>query len=898
MPTRRDMLKLVLMMLAGHAVNYLTVPIFFGAGFIFGSIFTMLIVRCYGVVFGVLAALVISWPTVVLWEHPFGLMTFVAEAAFVGMGLAIARWTERDFFVNAVFLNALFWCVLGAPMLLFFIEYQEGIPNATAHLLVLKNILNGLFNVVAASCLLLAFPALFLRDNCTVGMARPLSLKFAIDTCLATFVVLPLLVAILIFERAAFEHRLSDADAFAALQNRSIAEAVERPVAQVRAGLAAVSEQLATPDPDATMRAMQRIEPAITCVFARAPGGAWDAASDCGLSIGAQASVLGAAHDAAFAEPLLQVADPDSPGLVHVVLADSAEPGDASLLAVVPDWPSIIKQSLDARSAPHSGAMSYEVVLQDGQTFGPVLDASRPADTRRAATDVDVYTAGEGTVLQQWTQGFIVTETPLDGPTVAGVVLRTPLGPIIQDFTAYVMEHLTLQVSLMLIAILLIPFISSTVVSVLRRFTADIARMDEIDFVRPAAFPTSRFLEIRAIVDQARVFIERIELERSRNLIAASELSTMIETANAPIIGFDVDGRVTVWNSKIAELTGVEGAEIIGSQFYDFFARSANLAIEEVLHVATSKDGFGTFELRLVPLTQRNAVPIDLQLNVTRRHDVSGAVVGVIGVGQDLTQVRAWKDQVQQAEKLATLGEMITGLAHEMNQPMNVIRIAAANTARRIETGRADDAFVLDKLGRIEKQIDRASAMIDHLKVFGRVPKEPDQVFDPGLPFAEAADLISPHLKRNEIVLTTSMPDVVPAVFGHPILLEQVILNVLSNASDAILDSGHTVREIDMTMSVNSALDALTICVSDTGRGIPVGVSDKIFEPFFTTKPMGKGTGLGLSVSSEIVTEMGGTMTARNGTRGAIFTISLPAKPDVLTYRDEEAADRYAALEA
>ena len=242
-------------------------------------------------------------------------------------------------------------------------------------------------------------------------------------------------------------------------------------------------------------------------------------------------------------------------------------------------------------------------------------------------------------------------------------------------------------------------------------------------------------------------------------------------------------------------------------------------------------------------------------------------------LGESIQRKKA-EAQVIQAAKLATLGEMATSVAHELNQPLNVIRMAAGNVLRKLEKGTAEPAYLHDKLDRIAGQTERAAAIIDHMRMFGRKAEEKPAELDLSETMRNALELMGEQLRLAEIDVSLDLPEACPPVMGHPVQMEQVILNLLTNARDAVMANG---TEKKITLAVDgSGDDRVRITVTDSGGGIPPNAIEHLFEPFFTTKEMGEGTGLGLSVSYGIIHDMGGTIEAENVAGGARFTITLP----------------------
>ena len=251
---------------------------------------------------------------------------------------------------------------------------------------------------------------------------------------------------------------------------------------------------------------------------------------------------------------------------------------------------------------------------------------------------------------------------------------------------------------------------------------------------------------------------------------------------------------------------------------------------------------------------------------------------GFVSVFTDVKERNHAQTQLIQSAKLATLGEMATSLAHELNQPLNVIRMAADSTLERIDDGERDFDNVHAKLERISRQTVRAAAIIDHMRIFGRKSDGELQSIDPRDAVEGALSIMTERLRLHSIDLSMDLPDSCTSVVGHAVQLEQVILNILGNAFDALegRDFAQGPKSIDIRIADRSAEGNVEIVVEDTGGGIKDEVITRLFEPFVTTKEIGKGTGLGLSISYGIVTDMGGTIEAGNTERGTQIKITLP----------------------
>jgi C4-dicarboxylate-specific signal transduction histidine kinase len=236
-------------------------------------------------------------------------------------------------------------------------------------------------------------------------------------------------------------------------------------------------------------------------------------------------------------------------------------------------------------------------------------------------------------------------------------------------------------------------------------------------------------------------------------------------------------------------------------------------------------------------------------------------------------ELREKQEQLVQAGKLATLGELTTGIAHELNNPLNNIGLFIGNAIDLITMGEADAEHVLRELSSAMQQIRKANEIISHLRTFGRaatVSREPvgiNSIIERSLSLMWGQF----HIRQIEVELHLSPDD--PIVIGNAIQLEQVFINLLTNARDAL----EAAQEKKITVSCTVEHNTVHLSFADTGPGIPQDLEQRIFDPFFTTKDVGAGTGLGLSITYSIIQEHQGTIVVdRHPDGGAIFRIDLP----------------------
>ncbi len=239
--------------------------------------------------------------------------------------------------------------------------------------------------------------------------------------------------------------------------------------------------------------------------------------------------------------------------------------------------------------------------------------------------------------------------------------------------------------------------------------------------------------------------------------------------------------------------------------------------------------------------------------------------------------------QLIQAGKMATLGEMSAGVAHELNQPLNAIRVGTEYLSKVFSRRLNVSKEVIKKVcNEVISQVERASSIINHLREFGR-KSEVDELdkIDINKPIRDVFTLLGQQLRVRGIKVELNLAEDLPPILGVPNRLEQVFLNLVMNARDAILEKKELMvnENFDPCIHISSRQEGseIVVEVTDNGIGIPEEVKDRIFEPFFTTKEVGKGTGLGLSISYGIVKDYGGNIEVKStGKEGTTFRLTFP----------------------
>lgn len=256
------------------------------------------------------------------------------------------------------------------------------------------------------------------------------------------------------------------------------------------------------------------------------------------------------------------------------------------------------------------------------------------------------------------------------------------------------------------------------------------------------------------------------------------------------------------------------------------------------------------------------------------------------------SQLREKDALLIQSGKLATLGEMATGIAHEINQPLGGISLITQGLILAKNRNKLTEEMLSEKLYSIVDQVERINKIISHLRTFARQSDDTKKEVDVKQPLLDVFKLIGEQLIKKNITVELKLDDNLPLILADHNKLEQIFLNLIGNARDALdelegvgnktktdNDASDWIKSLDkkIVIKIYSFKENVVIKISDNGIGIPISIINRVFDPFFTTKEVGKGTGLGLSITYGIVKEFGGTIDVESKEmHGSKFTIKFP----------------------
>ena len=378
--------------------------------------------------------------------------------------------------------------------------------------------------------------------------------------------------------------------------------------------------------------------------------------------------------------------------------------------------------------------------------------------------------------------------------------------------------------------------------------------------------------EIVAVMEVCLDITRRKELEVSLEK-SEKKYHAIFNNIPNPVFVLDVETlEVLDCNHSVSTVYGFFPGELMHRSFMEMFREEERTVLDQKLKTETV-----IHRIKQVNKSGRTLF-VDIWISPC---EYPGRNVLLVTTS-DITQRLETEQQFIQASKMATLGEMATGVAHELNQPLSVIKTASSFFIRKISRQeKLDDDILINMLGKIDSNVDRASRIIGHMRLFARKSEGKLEKIQVNDILEKAFEIFSQQLKVRGIDVQWQIEKNLPQILGDPGRLEQVFINLLLNARDAIEERwGDQEAEAGgkrITLRTWTADKMVGIEIMDTGKGIPNTILDKIFEPFFTTKEVGKGTGLGLSISYGIVKECGGDIQVRSEEgKGAGFVIHFP----------------------
>jgi histidine kinase len=369
-------------------------------------------------------------------------------------------------------------------------------------------------------------------------------------------------------------------------------------------------------------------------------------------------------------------------------------------------------------------------------------------------------------------------------------------------------------------------------------------------------------------LDVTNVKLLEEELEKSEK-----KYSAIFDNIPNPVFVLDMDTlEILDCNGSVESVYGHKKEAIIRTSFLELFRKEERNHYENLIKTSPVINQARQYSA--------NGEPLFVNIRVSPSDYLGGKALLV--TTSDITKRLETEQQLIQASKMATLGEMATGVAHELNQPLAVIKTASRFFMRKIaKKEKIEDEILSTMASEIDSYVDRAAKIINHMRQFGRQSDDSLEKIQINSVLERALEILGQQLKVRGIEIVWDLAPDLPLILADPDRLEQVFINLLINARDAIDEKwqSQSLQKGEKKIILKTSADdkVITVEVTDTGPGIPASMLERIFEPFFTTKKVGQGTGLGLSISYGIIKDCKGSIRAvSRENEGSSFMVKFP----------------------
>jgi two-component system NtrC family sensor kinase len=385
------------------------------------------------------------------------------------------------------------------------------------------------------------------------------------------------------------------------------------------------------------------------------------------------------------------------------------------------------------------------------------------------------------------------------------------------------------------------------------------------DDSRERKFTNDEILRAETLAHQAAIALENARLFQ---VISRSQKDweTTFDAMQDCVSVHDTTGKVIRANVALARRLNTIPQKVIGRYCSEFY-NSEHSNVSQCRHTQSLKSE--ALFVEEVALPTMGGV---FQISVSPRFDKNNHLVGSIHVAKDISNEKQLQQQLVQSEKLSAIGELISGIAHELNNPLTGVM----GYSQLLQLRKDLDDRAKENLFKINNLALRCQKIVQNLLSFARKQKPERTLSDINDILEKTVELRSYELQVNNIEIRRELDRSLPKTIADAHQLQQVFLNVLTNAEQAMLEA-HGKGSLTIRTKTNAQKTQIIVEIIDDGPGIPEAHLTRIFDPFFTTKEVGKGTGLGLSLSYGMIKEHGGNIYARSSLgRGSTFVVELP----------------------
>lgn len=861
--------------LAGFFINKLDINLGWGLHFVFGNAAVYAFIRILRPTLLPFAIGISSLESIVLWGHPWAWCVWVLEA------VVLACWREK---AAPIRVDVLYWILLGAPLLALTYGGLMGVDRVSVLLVVAKQATNGIFNVVIGEMLFIGTAAILPRFG--RGYALPqMTIEAFLFMLLMSIVVIPLTAFFAIDAPIREEGSRRSVERLLDSRLQVMATTLlmwkdSRSLLLQSYSAQAQPQGLIAPGASALSSNFERIQ------FLDQPNDIMNAdifENYPPLSLkNIRSEIFRQSVERTGISFLFDVGFPGQIGAALFV--PSPVPDGRAVLATIRTT-SLAPIAAQLRAQGIEGAY----LIGPGGRVLTVQPGSEIVDRlAKSFTPQQIIAAGtEGLLIK------VEDSAPLVQKYGSAVLFRAQTIEQMPGWTviagaqigADVIEGRSEQVKLYGLACVFILIISVSayllskrVETSLRRLAqsaAELAMLGE----RPARIDGLVIRELSDISGNIAAVGSRVANERGALVSYQRRLQSIARHAPMVVYAADVTdgrrGRVLYVSETAERLLGYKASDIARSKWW-----------LRVVH-PEDRDGYIAVFSDLKPcqavsleyrIKRKNGEYLWVFDSLSVEDDPFSGRAEAVGLIMDISERKAASAQLIQADKMASLGRMAAGMAHELNQPLNFIKMAATNLREQVRADAISSPVLGAKLERMINHVNRASEIILQMRVFGRVPTDlpyPMPIVDAVM---SAVGMLKPQLTGSGIEIELLCADPLLKVRALPVLIEQVVLNLLLNARDSIhaRQAGGRGHSGVIKIAIQKKRRRVEVVIEDNGTGLSDAVLRELFVPFFTTKSPKDGTGLGLSISYGIVRDLRGNLTAENTGEGAKFTIDLP----------------------
>jgi len=390
--------------------------------------------------------------------------------------------------------------------------------------------------------------------------------------------------------------------------------------------------------------------------------------------------------------------------------------------------------------------------------------------------------------------------------------------------------------------------------------------------------------EIIEIASELSIITESLSKSNASLVISKEEYHTLLNASPDGILLVSLSGIITEISRSSLVLFGTNDRhDLIGKHFQRFITEGQTDKLK-IITKQLNQEGLAQNVEFILRKKDKSCFPSEISVsNIERRHSTSLSIMVLV---RDISKRKSIESQLIHSERLASLGEMASGMAHEINQPLNTISLTLDNIILEAsKTESISKEYFEKKSLKMFENIQRIKNLIDHVRIFSRSNTEfKSKEFDVNQSIENALNLMNEQIRQIGISIHTKLTDGLPLYFGNMFELEQVLINFLSNARDSLMEKTQQLEnDFNRIIEISSYRDenSLYIDIKDNGSGIKEKDKDRIFLPFFSTKVPGKGTGLGLSISFTIIKNMNGIINFESEEKkGSTFQIIFPIKKE------------------